>query len=156
MRSETWHKIHRLHGDGLGAESIARVLGMHEYKVRRLLLESGALGRQYEYGIRDFRLIQASRDGMTQKEICDRFRIPVSLLAKVLRVHGEPSRPKKQRLDDEMVRAVVADYLDSDSTREEICAEHGISSAVLNRILEEQDVPKRTPPTRGGSHRSAL
>ncbi len=148
MRSDTWHKIHQLHGDGLGAESISRVLGMHEYKVRRLLLESGALGRQYEYGIRDYRLIQASRDGMTQKEICDQFRIPVSLLAKIMRVHAEPSRPKKRPLDEELVRAVVADYLDSDFTRQEICEEHGISSAILSRILEEQGVPKRTPPTR--------
>ena len=151
MRSETWHKIHRLHGEGLGAASIARLLGMQEYKVRRMLLESGALERQYEYGVRDYRLLEAAREGLTQKEICDQFHIPVSLLIKVLRVHGEPPRPRKQALDDELVRAVVADYLDSDLTREEICQEHNITPAILNRILEEEDVPKRTPPSRTGT-----
>ena len=151
MRSETWHKIHQLHGEGLGAASIARLLGMQEYKVRRILLESGALGRQYEYGVRDYRLIEAVREGLTQKEVCDQFHIPVSLLIKVLKVHGEPPRPRKQALDPEVVRAVVADYLDSDMTREEICDEHQISAAILNRILDEQEVPRRTPPSRTGT-----
>ncbi len=151
MRSETWHKIHRLHGEGLGAASIARLLGMQEYKVRRILLESGAMERQYEYGVRDHRLIDAAREGLTQKEICDRYHIPVSLLIKVLKVHGEPPRPRKQPLDDELVRVVVADYLDSDMTREEICAEHHITPAILTRILDDEEVPRRTPNSRTGT-----
>jgi hypothetical protein len=151
MRSETWHKIHRLHGEGLGAASIARLLSMQEYKVRRILLESGAMERQYEYGVRDYRLIDAAREGLTQKEICDQFHIPVSLLIKVLRVHGEPPRSRKQPLDAELVRMVVADYLDSDMTREEICAEHNITPAILNRILDDEEVPRRTPNSRTGT-----
>lgn len=151
MRSETWHKIHRLHGEGLGAASIARLLSLQEYKVRRILLQSGAMERQYEYGVRDYRLIEASREGLTQKEICEQFHIPVSLLIKVLKTHGEPPRPRKQALDEEVVRAVVADYLDSELTREEICAEHSITPSILNRILDEEEVPRRTPPSNTGT-----
>jgi uncharacterized protein (DUF433 family) len=151
MRSDTWHKIHRLHGEGLSATSVARLLSMQEYKVRRILLESGALERQYEYGVRDYRLLEASREGLTQKEICDNFHIPVSLLIKVLKTHGEPPRPRKQRLDKELVQGVVADYLDSDLTRDEICSEYSISASVLSRILDEEDVPRRTPTSRSNS-----
>jgi hypothetical protein len=151
MRSETWHKIHRLHGEGLGAASIARLLSIQEYKVRRILLESGAMERQYDYGVRDYRLIDATREGLTQKEICDQFHIPVSLLLKVLKTHGEPPRPRKQPLDAELVRVVVADYLDSDMTRQEICAEHNITSAILNRILDDEEVPRRVPSSKTGT-----
>lgn len=150
MRSAIWHDVHRLHGEGLSTESIARAIGKPAYRVFRLLSESGALDRQYENGIRDYRLLADYRDGMTQKEICDKYHIPPSLLQKVLRVHGEPIRPRKPALDPELVRLVAADYLDSDLTREEICAEHGITNAVLDRILDEGDIPRRTPPTPGG------
>ncbi|NNE71962.1 MAG: hypothetical protein HKN29_16575 [Rhodothermales bacterium] len=129
---------------------------MQEYKVRRILLQSGAMERQYEYGVRDYRLIEAAREGLTQKEICERFHIPVSLLIKVLKTHGEPPRSRKQAIDPEVVRAVVADYLDSDLTREEICAEHGISAAILNRILDDEEVPRRTPPSRTGTSPSGF
>ncbi len=150
MRSAIWHDVHRLHAEGLSTEAIAKAVGKAPYRVQRLLTESGALDRQYEHGIRDYRLIEDYREGLTQKEICERHHIPPSLLQKVLRVHGEPIRPRRPVLDPELVRGVVADYLDSDLTREEICAEHGITNAVLERILEEEDVPRRTPPVTGG------
>lgn len=147
MRSDVWHKIHRLHGEGLSAESIARYMGIRPPKVERMLMESGALRRQYEYNVRDYRLLADYREGLTHREICERHNVPSSLLMKVLRVHGEPKRPRKQQLDPELVRVVCADYLDSDMTREEICQAHGISESLLNRILYEEDVPRRTPPT---------
>jgi hypothetical protein len=159
MRSEIWHNVHRLHGEGLSSDGIARMLGMRRHKVDRLLLESGALRRQYEYGIRDFKLLEQYREGETQRDICQRHSVPISVLQKILRVHAEPKRPRRQPLDPDMVREVAADYLDSDLTREEICASHGISESVLNRILEEQDIPRRTPPStqrRNGNWESPL
>ena len=154
MRSAIWHDVHRLHGEGLSTESIAKALGKPPYRVLRLLTESGALDRQYEHGIRDWRLLEDYRDGLTQREICEKHHVPASLLQKVLRVHGEPLRPRKPVLDPELVRSVVADYLDSDLTREEICVSHGITNAVLERILDEEDVPRRTPPTPGGRRKN--
>jgi uncharacterized protein (DUF433 family) len=150
MRSAIWHDVHRLHGEGLSTEAIAKAIGKPPYRVLRLLTESGALDRQYEYGIRDWRLLEDYREGLTQREICDRYHVAPSLLQKILRIHGEPIRPRKPALEPELVRAVVADYLDSDLTREEICEEHGITNAVLERILEEEDIPRRTPPVAGG------
>lgn len=145
MRSEIWHQVHRLHGDGLGIDSIARALGRPAYRVRRLLMESGAIARQFRYGIRDHRLLAAYRDGLTHREICERFHVPTSVLLTVLRVHAEPPRPRRHPLDPSTVRAVVADYLDSEMTRDEICRVHGISSATLDRILDEEAIPRRTP-----------
>ncbi len=150
MRSEIWHDVHRLHGEGLSTEAIARALGKPAYRVFRLLTESGAIDRQYEHGIRDYRLLEDYREGLTQREICEKHHVSPSILQKVLRVHGEPLRPRKPALDPDVVRAVVADYLDSDLTREEICADHGITNAVLERILEEEEIPRRTPPVPGG------
>jgi hypothetical protein len=149
MRSAIWHDVHRLHGDGLGTEAIGKTLGKPPYRVQRLLTESGALNRQYEYGIRDYRLIRDYHDGHTQREICERYHVAASVLQKILRVHGIPARPRRQPLDPEMVRSVTADYLDSDLTRDEICQAHDITGAVLDRILEEEKVPRRTPPTTG-------
>jgi len=150
MRSAIWHDVHRLHAEGLSTEAIAKAVGKAPYRIQRLLTESGALDRLYEHGIRDYRLIEDYREGLTQKEICERYHVPPSLLQKILRVHGEPIRPRRPVLDPELVRGVVADYLDSDLTREEICLEHGITNAVLERILEDEDVPRRTPPVAGG------
>lgn len=154
MRSAIWHDVHRLHGEGLGTEAIAKALGKPPYRVFRLLTESGALERQYEHGIRDYRLIEDYRDGLTQREICEKHHIPASVLQKVLKVHGEPTRPRRPPLEEELVRSVVSDYLDSDLTREEICAAHGITHAVLERILEEEEIPRRTPPVSGGRRKN--
>ncbi len=147
MRSDIWHQVHRLHGEGLSIDTIARSVGRAAYRVRRLLMESGAIARQYRYGIRDYRLLAAYREGLTHREICERFHVPTSVLLTVLRVHAEPPRPRRQPMDPEIAQAVLADYLDSELTVREICRMHGISAAALDRLLDEQDVPRRTPPT---------
>ena len=144
MRSEVWHQVHRLHGEGLGIEWIARSLGRPAYRVRRLLMESGAIARQFRYGIRDHRLLAAYREGLSHREICERFYVPASVLLTVLRVHAEPPRPRRHPLDPAIARAVIADYLDSEMTREAICRAHGISGTTLDRILDEEEIPRRT------------
>lgn len=160
MRAVDHDKVVEAYLQGKSNVEIARVYGISETAVRKIVKKAGlpAKGQAIEQSDRN-RMIAADYDkGGPLKAIAEKYGISTQRVTQIGQTYGvrrvkppavvRTERPKRQKLDDKQKRNLIEMYRRGILPVKEIAARFGVSKSYVKSLISIHDVPRRSisPP----------